>query len=458
MLTPQTNPSASDFGPHRLTQQFKEYGASIRLPKAIHCSKAIDSFMSARRSKINCDSLLTATSRKLSPTATTDAQTFQAAINAALAQDSGATTPQKTKIEVAADAFKENIDKLNKVLQQTPPPPTVEALAITTRLATLREDFEKEIKAQQAAELNALKGEFDDRHKDRNKSALQVDDDQLKAVRNQWIAELKKEHQNQKNAFLDPVNQELGKLHDDIAKDLARVHFLATIHDYQDDCIAPISKAKKLFGFSPDETKKEIKELIEAQPKPPEPTRISSGKSKVSNAKLRNINVNELKQLQTLTGRKIRRFGENGVAITIPDISLLNVWSHSDKKSITEDIRSITHAIRASGKDSIHYTIEHGDKNTAQKLAKMAFIEARKAGFDTSKIKFSLVVDGQQQKLSGKQLEQMLSKEEQTEIHHIMRSMKQALNDIRKGKASDADLQALDDAIDNNPTPTHFTS
>lgn len=457
MLTPQTNPSASDFGPHRLTQQFKEYGASIRLPKAIHCSKAIDSFMSAR-SQINCDSLLKATSAQLSPTATTDVQAFQAAINAAL--DSGATTPQKTKIGVAADAFKETINKLNKVLQQTPPPPTVEALAITTKLATLREDFEKAIKAQQAAEIAALTKEFDDTHKERNKTALQLQSDgDLNNARDELIAELTKEHENQKNAFLDPVNQELGKLHDDIAKDLARVHFLATIHDYQDDCIAPISKAKKLFGFSPDETKKEIKELINKVKEPISSTTISSGKSKVSNAKLRNINVNELKQLQTLTGRKIRRFGENGVAITIPDISLLNVWSHSDKKSITEDIRSITHAIRASGKDSIHYTIEHGDKNTAQKLAKMAFIEARKAGFDTSKIKFSLVVDGQQQKLSGKQLEQMLSKEEQTEIHHIMRSMKQALNDIRKGKASDTDLQALDDAIkDNNPTPTHFTS
>ena len=450
-----TRKKTGSYSAEQFARILSENKASLKLPKSVDCADASTAFKNSH--KDNWYETI-----KLA-----DGKTVAAVLNDTAPGEPHNANANKIKNELsnairfstttntAIDNFKNKITTLNTILATNPR--TVEALAVTDVLAEYRDDFKKAITAQQTQEINALEALFKDNDTiiasafnitNNDASKTQVKDDFLKALKDQ--------HAAQEKAFDDPVNKVHNKLHDDIAHDLQRLNLIATHRDYEEEGrwfkAVPWFK-KKIGGIlldyqAPENMKKEIEEQIKAAnaAQPNQSSAVITAFADKKGDELRDVDIDKLKEIQTLTGRIITKKGKQFTMI-IPSLSAWDWWNLYNREDVVKDIRSLAETIRAQGFDEIKFTIQHGDEETAKELAGIAYAEALKAGFEPEKIAIEITVNGKDkpQVLKGKELETLFNRRPNA-LENAMsenKKMKDVLKDLRSQHGTNEAVEKL---------------
>ncbi|OGV51086.1 MAG: hypothetical protein A3F46_03385 [Legionellales bacterium RIFCSPHIGHO2_12_FULL_42_9] len=367
--------------------------------------------------------------------------------------------------------FEKDMNRLDKVCKSKPN--GVGPYALVHQTAKYKTEFLNAIEEQQKNEISHLETILD---QDKIKAAFGVNDEkEVTAIKDQFINALKKEHGNrndvknnsQMKAFLDPLNTEQESQFTHIKKEYDALYEKVTMANFvnpDDSKLTTWFKRSFLFSQSrltpfepqaPGAMQEEMKKTMEENKKkeaanaPPVPTQVSNlVDSDVNNDKgigFKNLNIKELQNIQTTTGRKITKIADNHYEIKIPPLSAWDYWSPHNKKDVTNDIQSLAQRIKAEGHDSIKFTLDHKDEDVAKDLAGIAYAESLKAGFEPNKI--TVIINGKAYK--GDELKQFLTGDALNNAMEAQKRTKEVYKSIRNQHADEKEIGALDKELKN---------
>src|SRR3990167_8812429 len=350
---------------------YSEHKADLKSAKSVDCANASEAFKQSRKNDFY--SAITIDNEPV-------ASRLQTQGNDRTALDSikEALKPTDSMSNAIKD-FKKKINTLNQVLASKQ---TFEALAVTDKLAEYKREFEDAIDAQQTQEREAIEKLFDKSNGVATLSKLGIHDatpEKIEEVKNQFLEALAKEHEAQRKAFLDPVNKAHNELHKAIEKDLHRINVLATARNYKDKDKSRFANwwhERALFGgkYSPFDPQapvdmREDINTLETKNLTKKSKRGASLRSTKQEGGLRDIELENLKRLQTLSGQRVTKNGNN-LIVNLASLSSWDWWDLQNETDVFKDIRSLAEMVRAEGYDGIKFTIDHPNEKIANKLAK----------------------------------------------------------------------------------------
>lgn len=294
------------------------------------------------------------------------------AINIALA-------PSK-EARAAGNVFLENMTKIHKEfgkdskLEFNPQ-------FVLKMLHELKSNAQKAIQAQQTKEIEDLNALFNPpaastpattpSFTENLKTSLGItDDSEVKAIQTEMVAALKASHEKELAAFNKGLDEPLKKMHTALQKERDRVFFLAT-----------------LAAHSP-EMQKKIRLLYDARKKKENKTApgitIQAGIPH-PRALFKNIDVTDLKTIQTATGRKLELQADGSYSMDLPNRLFNSRYYHSSHDNLKADFLTMAAAIHCNN-DSITFSVEHSSPEHALKLGRAAYAACRETGYDPKKI------------------------------------------------------------------------
>lgn len=319
-----------------------------------------------------------------------------------LAKKLTATNNTPTDVAEAMDAVKESIDNALKLTPDTSSyDPTskkyggargkfVQELAdlkqridtpdlddpldkLTNDLHKIKNRAMSSIKTQQTEDKNRLTELFDNPAFRKNlmtslgskgltdENAIE---DKINPIKTKMLQELETSHASELSTFEKSINDPINHMHNGLK---ARVAFLALIDPVQQNNKAITALAASSTGDS----------LGLAQG--------SATRSK--SARYKNVDIKDLKEIITFTGKKITAQGEDAYTISLPNRILSTHYYRDSSHNLKSDIMLIPLALKARGYDTIQMNINHPNKEYARYLAQVAAEACIEAGFKPEDIK-----------------------------------------------------------------------
>lgn len=358
---------------------------SMGFEKHLPTSAGFDTYMQGRKDSIEKFTTVKVgeetLAQKLTVTNTTpddlknSIQTVTSSINDALqlTEKTAQYEPDSKKYSGARGAFEKQLTELKNSLDATNAEYSLAGL--TNDLHKIKSKAVSAIKEQQSAEKAALKNLFSDPNfrsalgkslgiKTDNATALE---NSIKPIETKMLEELTSSHASELSAFEKSINDPINYMHNNLK---ARVAFLALID--------PIQQNNKLIS--------ELAAASAGAGMDLEQGLVSNNKS----ARYKNVDIKDLKEIVTFTGKKITKNGEDSYTLSLPNRIFSTAYYRDSNHNVKADIMLIPLALKAQGFESIKMTINHPDKEYARKIAQMAVEACLEAGFKPEDIEITV--------------------------------------------------------------------
>ncbi|MDI9819404.1 MULTISPECIES: hypothetical protein [unclassified Legionella] len=289
-----------------------------------------------------------------------------------------AASPAVPGTETKRKEYQKNLEVINNALKKTPP--EFDPHKIVGFLHITKAEAVDAIKAQQQHEKTQLAALFKDPEFTNNLTAsLGVSTDpaqskvELEKIRQDMTNALESSHQKNLKAFEDSFNKSLADIHRAAQRERDRITYLAAMYEHNKDMRAAIEREAR------------------KHPADPAPSiQYNMDKGKIS---LRNVKVENLDTIQTITGMKVN-YSDGEFSIGSSRIEFLKSF-FSRHKRMEYQAQSLAEAVRACGHDSIEMKANHDhDPKKAEEAGRVMYEAAINAGFDPKKI--TIIVNGKQ--------------------------------------------------------------
>jgi hypothetical protein len=240
------------------------------------------------------------------------------------------------------------------------------------------------IQAQQKKEIDALNAKFDaslvpNEFRDQIKATMGfTTEDEVNKVKEDMFGAIKKSHAAEMKQFEDELNKSLENLSKALAGEYDRISFLGDRYE----------RDKRMRAAIDEIAKRKQQELG-----PHIPTTVGIN-ADTGYAHLKNVRVQDLPFIHTITGRTITNNGDGSYAL-----QLSKDWIYFDRKvrdltkSVEKDLTSLAHTIKACGEEAITMDINCKDPEKAKELGRKAYEACIVAGFEPKDININ--VNGQ---------------------------------------------------------------
>lgn len=355
------------------SEKFKIYAKVIGLADALASAKAATTYTSEHKGNIDLfdkvnigdDSL----KKKLNIEGNAEAQAALTGINEALAVSRGT----KNKLD---DYTRE----MRLLCQYLADPNSAETpRVIRDKLHKLQSTAFDAIKAQQAAELQALKAQFDGPSGVRLRSLLgtgggNASDAVMEKVKKDMVEAMQANHKTELDKFEKTTKETIQKTHDISSAESNRISFLARIHSY-------------------NKVNREIIEKLRAQNMQSDDSEVSIQFSSTNQkAMFKGISMQDVPMFESLNGRKITQTSPGVFEMNLPNRIFSPIYYSDWSTALKEDMSDIIQGVRAGGYANVKLEIKHKDPEHALNMAKAAYAAGREQGFGADKI--HLVVNG----------------------------------------------------------------
>ena len=294
------------------------------------------------------------------------AKTFNDAFTKALSLTDETRTAQKE--------YNQCIAEVNRMIKESA---VFDTAALASYLHEAKSSAVDAIKAQHKKESDELNATLTN-HGDAFKKTLDIDDPTIeKKTRDKLTNALKKNHKEQLAAFEKSTESSIEALHTEAQKERDRIAFIAMLYH----------------------NNKEVRNYIHLENQKEGAGNISiSLDANTQKASFKNIKVENLPVITSITGRKIEKNQDNSFSMDLPNrfFSLpQNIGYHSSYRTAREaDLMSMAQAVKACGYDSIEMDVSGVKPEQAQKLIMASYAACRKSGFPADKI--SIKYNGQE--------------------------------------------------------------
>lgn len=251
--------------------------------------------------------------------------------------------------------------------------------AVATYLQEQKSTGVELIKAQQKAELDALKQyvespEFEARL--RTGLAL-ADTDSLVGLKKEMLSTLEERHKKELKDFEDASNKAIEQMMKEAQLRMATISLLAALHDGQ----------------------KIVRQQIQALASKGKPISLSITES--SDPSLAGIKITDVKLAALGTGAQIERTGDV-LKVEMPNRLFSPLYYGRFNSKLNADMMTLALAIKASGHEAITMTVDHHDEKYSMEMARVAYEACRKAGYPEDKITIQINAADEKSKAAAK--------------------------------------------------------
>jgi HPt (histidine-containing phosphotransfer) domain-containing protein len=246
---------------------------------------------------------------------------------------------------------------------------------LTNDLHKIKNKAVSAIKEQQSAEKKELKDLFSNpnfRTALGESLGIKTDDattleNNIKPIETKMLEELTSSHASELSAFEKSINEPINYMHNNLK---ARVAFLALID--------PIQQNNKLIS--------ELAAAVAGDGLGAQQELPANNKS----ARYKNVDIKDLAEIVTFTGKKITKNGEEGYTLSLPNRIFSTAYYRDSNHNVKADIMLIPLALKARGFESIKMAINHPNKEYARKIAQIAVEACLEAGFKPEDIEITI--------------------------------------------------------------------
>lgn len=357
---------------------------SMEFEKHLPTSAGFDTYMQGRKDSVEKFTTVKVgeetLAKKLTVTNNTsedlkgNIETVKSRINTALKLTTGTAEYKDDKTYGGARGrFEEKLTALKRTITAANTPYSL--AGITNELYSIKSDAVSAIKTQQTVEKTKLETLFSDPvFRNALGQSLGVSPDDPTALENnigpiktKMLEELTSSHASELSAFEKSINEPIKYMHNNLK---ARVAFLALIDPIQQNnkLISELAAASAGDGLG-------------AQQESP-----ANNKS----ARYKNVDIKDLAEIVTFTGKKITKNGEEGYTLSLPNRIFSTAYYRDSNHNVKADIMLIPLALKARGFESIKMAINHPNKEYARKIARIAVEACLEAGFKPEDIEITI--------------------------------------------------------------------
>jgi hypothetical protein len=333
----------------------------------------------------------------------------------------------------AEDEYLVEIPAINKALSKTPSEITFND--VDSHIQKFKTKTSETIDKQCKAEINALKALFEDRDFKKNlvqSTGISEAPNSINAVKDAMIKSLEASHEKAKTEALKPLEDSHQKLHKDEQKELNRISYFAQMYSNN------------------KEFRKQVDKIAAEKAARSNVTVELTQSHDTSLAIFRDLKVQDIENLQTITGRPLQQQKDGSFSMELPRKFLSPLFYSGNRNRLKQDMQSIAMAIKAGGHTHITMDITSKDPDHAKLLAREAYEACRLSGFDSDKI--TIKVNGQERKLSagkGEQVPGLFTGADSLHesIEKSAQSNQKFLEECRSAKASEPPTKAFRDKM-----------
>lgn len=290
-----------------------------------------------------------------------------AAINTAAAIRTALKLAPNT-IKIKND-FNQEVETINQYIKS--PNTQYHPADLVSHLHEIKGQSAQAIRAQHKIEIDAIKTLFKNpEFTEQLAAALGIEKEnaeQIAQTERDMIRSLKTNHAEQLKAFSASLDKPIKEMHLEAQKERDRVSYLANLYNNN-------KNMQEIISQTAEDLAKKDRAKVTLDPK--NKTVIFQG-----------LDVASLPMLQTITGRQITHDKKNNTfTMQLPNRLLSSSYYRGSLNRMRGDMLSIAQAVKACGHEYITMSVQHTDPEHAKELALEAFMAAREAGYDTSKI------------------------------------------------------------------------
>ncbi|WP_133126826.1 hypothetical protein [Legionella nagasakiensis] len=363
-------------------QFLKDYAESMGFGKGLPGSEAFQTYMDGRTKGAEGFAAVKAVDDKTFGTLLQEAEADHKNAVDAIKEDIDSVLAVREDTTTAQKAFKDEIAAIHRAIAD--PKFRYDPAGLAARLHEIKNDAHRAIEAQQKAENAQLEDKFKKTPPSEFRTHLQtigMTEKQIDELHDSMKAALKESHDKELETFDKTMNERLTKLHQEAQLERDRIHFLAAL--YQNN----------------ETMRRVINEMAEQNRKPKGTAGITAEFSASENAQqlqrviLKGINVRDIENLQTVTGRPLNKI-KDGYSMEFPNRLSSPFYYGGWNSKLKSDMMSMVLAIKASGYETITMSLNHKDPKHADEMARKAYEACLEAGYKDDEI--TIKVNGKQ--------------------------------------------------------------